>query len=240
MATLQQVLYLNNQGVSLLSSSNPNATKLALQYLNQALAMATRCDAFNVPVDAGRHLSDQEVWEICGFPAIQIDFLQDSAFYVFNHAVWADPEALATVSCQSEKTATLLAVITLFNTALGFTKLADLTLATAQDGKTGSLYRKSLQLYAHVTEIIKGASQTYIDRTLLFFLVVAQNNYLYVALQLGLSVEAASMLEAMEPLLEQWGHVFFPDAMPCIEEVMLNTTILRMTNIFASLPAAAA
>ena len=124
------------------------------------------------------------------------------------------------------------------NTAIGFTKLAALSLEEGQLAQANQFLQKSLCAFANAMSLFAPDKEP-LTSTLFFFLLVAQN-YMCLCLKMGLVSEAKVMFGRMSSLVDQENPVFPPGSMPAVEEILLNAAVLTMTDMFATNPAAAA
>ena len=132
--------------------------------------------------------------------------------------------------------------VTLLNAGLALYRMAHESLAKKQDQEAHELFYKSLHLYAKAVALFtkSNANIGRNSRAMLFFVLAARNNYLLLCSRLGFHTEARLVHAAMQAIVDKAGALLPLDATTFVDEIILNTAVLRMTNFFCNLPASAA
>ena len=239
---LQQVFRLNNEGAALVCSLDLSNTKAAIKHFDLALSIATSCPSSKSTPDAIETDFDERtrevgIWDLCLYSNVP-DQHGDDAFYFFDQAVFLRPDIFVRrMGGSVVKTMTFMAAIVTVNTAL-----AQASLTQREFREANRFFCRALHLYAHVVAMLAEHSSltNQNSKVVLFFVLVAQNNYSLLCLKLGLLSTCRMVQADVYPLLENGAMLLPFDSIPFVDEIYLNTAILASSNTFMTLPAAAA
>lgn len=243
--TLEDIFQLNNTGAYLLCSVDPRDTEAALKCFKKAVAIATASSIQNqfASKSTYQESNDTGVSELCMFSPAPITLAGEDSFYFFDQVLYLRPDIFVGPMEQSvPKTMEFFMAVTLLNSALALFRVAHDSLAYKQHQEANELFYKSLHLYAKAVALFTKSNSNIgrNSRAMLFFVLAARNNYLLLCSRLGFHTEARLAHAAMQSIADKAGTLLPLDTSRVVDEIILNTALLRMTDFFFNLPASAA
>lgn len=242
MEVLYKVCRLSNCGATLLCSSSLEDTKLASERFNEAMTIAA---SFQEEGTDGDHLPRHQtlgISDLCLYSTVPIQAHESDSFYFFDQAMYVKPAVFAgQTEGDVPRILRFCAFVLLMNSALTLYKMGYACLGNRQAADAERFFHKSLLLYSKaITLLRQNNSSIKNSKAMIFFVLAAQNNYMCLCMRLGLFEKAKAAHAAIKALFEQRGHFLSEYSMPWVGEIMLNTAVLTMTDLFTKLPAPAA
>ena len=250
-ASLEQIIRLNNEGTAMLASSNERLSRQAMNLFREAL---TCMDGAVSSLHGARTTPTFSVDDICQFCMVPIPSegtTEDSAVYFHRHGIYLKGSALVQVLCRNDDDKSagtslaeiirLFLAVVLMNTSLACYKVGRcfaLQQTHEYREKATELFRRSLHLYVEVFHLYVSSHAC---KSMAYFAMIAKNNMAWIFLYLGYKGHAKqAQLELLRLIQIQASVLDTPQAQDVAREFYLNTTVMSMTGYLSHLPAGAA
>ena len=242
MSVLQQVLRLNNEGVSMLASGEKgkavgllkDSLRLMQDEFARERAAGDLLDAANntasivtAPAKCDSTETQEEPSRL--YEKIEMDGFRDSSdFFVFNSAMKLSPEALAKHSRQHDPDISILfTACVLFNTAMIYHNHGILQTNQTCLGKAAGLYSQTIKLFRTC------AGQSEMNATSSMIEMAALNNLSHIYLVEGDQVQSRQLLEDLAGLTAFVGAFNFAPRLFAdkdVNQLLVNIFFLIASN----------